>query len=112
MSRTTLALAIFLAGYTSLAQPGLCPCWLMRDVRRYHPHVDRHPEHPHSHGYLLDLFNAEAVAVAPSLPIPAQTLILLLALGGLWRRIGHLAESVTPWIAPPPTPPQRLAASF
>ena len=112
MSRLTFVLLLFLASYTAFAQPGLCPCWLLRDVRHYHPHLDNHPERPHSHGYLLELFNAETVAIAPSLPLPARTLILLLALGSLWWRIGYLAGSITPWTAPPPTPPPRLAASF
>ena len=111
MRRLTLALLLFLAGYLALVQPGLCPCWLMRDVRTYHPHPFAHPEHPHPHDYLLEIFNAESVAVAPPLLIPARILILALALNGLWWRIGSHAFSAADWAAPPPIPPPRLSAS-
>lgn len=112
MSRPALALLIFLAGFTALAQPGLCPCWLVRDVRIYHPHPDSHPERPHPHGYLLELFNAESAAVAPPLPIPARTLILFLALSTVWWCVGSYAPSLTGWAFPPSTPPPRRAASL
>ncbi len=111
MSRSALALLIFLAGFMALAQPGLCPCWLVRDVRLYHPHPGGHPERPHSHGYLLELFNAESAAVASPLPIPARTLILFLALSTVWWCIGGYAPALTGWASPPSTPPPRGAAS-
>ncbi len=111
MSRPALALLIFLAGFTALAQPGLCPCWLVREVRIYHPHPDSHPERPHPHGYLLELFNAEMGATVPPFPTPARTVIVSLAHGSLWRRIGGHAVSVVDWAAPPPMPPPRLSAS-
>ena len=112
MRRLTLALPLFLAGYLTLAQPGLCPCWLMADVLKYHPHPFTHPERPHPHGYLFEIFNAESAAVAPPLPLPARTLILALALSGLWLWIGSHTAIVANWMAPPPTPPPRLAASL
>jgi len=111
MRRLTLALLLFLAGYLTLAQPGLCPCWLIADVQKYHPHLFAHPERPHPHGYLFEIFNAESVAVAPPLPIPARTLILASAISSLWWHIGSHAFSVADWAAPPPTPPPRLSAS-
>src|SRR5574337_1976323 len=95
MSRPTLALLVFLAGVTALAQPGLCPCWLVPDVRTDHPHPFAHSERPHPHDYLLELFNAETAAVAPQLPIPARTLILVLAISGLLWRMGSHAFSIT-----------------
>ncbi len=112
MSRFTLALLACLIALTALAQPGLCPCWLIQDVTRYHPHPFARPERPHPHGYLLEIFNAETIVVAPSLPVPARTLILLLALSSLWWRTGNAIVHFARRAAPPPTPPPRLAASF
>ena len=111
MSRLTLALLILLAGSIALAQPGLCPCWLIPDVGKYHPHPDGYPERPHPHGYLLELFNAESAAVVPPFPIPARTLILFLALSTVWWCMGGNAPSLTGWASPPSTPPPRRAAS-
>jgi hypothetical protein len=111
MSRVGLALLIFLAAYIALAQPGLCPCWLMHDVRTYHPHPFAHPERPHPHDYLLEIFSAETAAVSPPAPMPVLTLILLLALGSLWWRTDSSRVPLARWAAPPATPPPRLSAS-
>lgn len=111
MPRSTLSVLLFLAGFTVFAQPGLCPCWLMVDVQKYHLHPFAHPERPHPHDYLFEIFNAESAAVAPPLPLPARTLILALALSGLWLWIGSHTASVANWMTPPPTPPPRLSAS-
>lgn len=111
MSRATLALLIFLVGFTALTQPGLCPCWLIGDVRLYHPHFDAQPERAHSHTYLFELYNSQTVASAPPFPIPARTVILVLGLGSLWRHLTHAALPVAGWAAPPSTPPPRLRVS-
>ena len=112
MSRLTLALLIILAAFVALAQPGLCPCWLFADVGKYHPHPDGHPERPHSHAYLFELYNSQTVASTPSLPTPARTLILFLVLSTVWWCVGNYAPSLTSWASPPSTPPPRGAASL
>jgi len=109
MSRSTLALLIFLVSFTALAQPGLCPCWLFADVGKYHPHPDGHPGRPHSHAYLFELYNSQTVASTPSLPTPARALILALALGALWLYVAHTTVAILGWAAHPPIPPPRLA---
>jgi hypothetical protein len=112
MSRLALVLLIFLAAYMALAQPGLCTCWLIRDVHTYHPHLAADPERPHSHFYLIEFYNSQTVANAPPFLTPARTLILALALGGLWRRISHTTMFVAGWTSPPLIPPPRLRVSF
>ena len=109
MRRITLALLLFLAGYLALTQPGLCPCWLIREVRIYHPHPFAHPERPHPHDYLFELYNSQTVASTPSLPTPARALILALALGALWLYVAHTTVAILGWAAHPPIPPPRLA---
>ena len=66
MHRAILAFAVSLAVFVTLMPPGLCPCWLMLDPSRHHPHLADRPEFPHhSHGYLFDLFQTQALVVAP-----------------------------------------------
>ena len=50
---------------TAFMPPGVCPCWLMFDPAHHHPHFDGHPEQPHSHEYLLDLFESQTAPAAP-----------------------------------------------
>jgi hypothetical protein len=95
----------FMAGYLCLAQPGICPCWLLKDVHDIHPHPAGHPEQPHSHDYLFEMF-ASAPALAPGLPLePPSVLLDLTSLRGVWRdhAEGYPGEeSAGP---SPPTPP-------
>jgi len=107
-SRLSLAaIVVFLAGLTALAQPGLCPCWLIGDVRGHHPHFDGHPERPHHHNYLFEMFPAGvAVLSEPSL-LPAASLILLLGLAVLWQTRLDAAVFSRPWGLVPLTPPPR-----
>jgi len=109
MSRFTQALLIFLIVLTTFAQPGICPCWLMLDVR--HPHPDGHPEQKHPHDYLDDLFSAGTPAVATLLLVTAHTLIAVLALGKLWQSIAITLQSVSSWALMLEPPPPRGIAS-
>jgi hypothetical protein len=111
MTRLTAALSILLALYMSLAQAGLCPCWLFRDVHRYHPHFAADPEQPHSHFYLFELYNSQTIASAPPFPLPARTLILVLALGSLWWHLTDADLPIAGWATSPPTPPPRRQVS-
>lgn len=107
-SRLSLAAAlVLLASLMAVAPPGLCPCWLIRDVRDYHPHFDGHPERPHSHDYLFEMFPTGTTALAEPNLLPASSLIVLLALALLWhsRRDAALYGRI---IVPAPlTPPPR-----
>ena len=104
-------LFVFLAGYLSLAQPGICPCWLLKDVHDLHPHPAGHPELPHTHDYLFGMF-ASAPALATNIPVETPSVLLALtSLQGLWRSPvdANLGEQASG--RPPPTPPpQRLPA--
>ncbi len=109
-TRARLSLAavlVFLAGLTALAQPGLCPCWLIGDVRTHHPHFDGRPERPHHHNYLFEMFPAGAAVLAEPNLLPAASLILLLGLAVLWQSRHVAAIFSRPWAALPVTPPPR-----
>jgi hypothetical protein len=107
-SRLSLvAMLVFLAGLTALAQPGLCPCWPIGDVRDFHPHFDGHPERPHHHNYLFEMFPAgTAILAEPSL-LPVASLILLLGLAVLWQTRRDVAVFTPAWAPLPLTPPPR-----
>lgn len=107
MSRWLLVLAlVLLATLTAFAQPGLCPCWLMADVAQYHPHPDGHPEKPHAHHYLNDLFQSQVIVTLTF--ITAQMLIAILE--SQPRYALTLGDTAAPrgWVAliepPPPRP--------
>jgi hypothetical protein len=102
-----VATLVFLAGLMTFDQPGLCPCWLIADVHDIHPHPDGHPERPHSHGYLFDLFLSGLPAVAEPALVPAATLILALALAARWHTPGVLNYFPQSWATPPEPPPPR-----
>lgn len=108
MRRSVLALSLFVAVVTAFAQPGLCPCWLLPDVTVHHPHLDGHPERPHSHGYLFDLFQTHTVAAAPLTLLSAGHFIALLASAGLWRPLHNLSLYICEWSFSPPSPPPRM----
>ena len=112
MSRLAVITIVILIGLTALAQPSLCPCWLMVDIQAYHPHPSGHPETTHHHDYLNNLFSAGLAAVATLSLIPAHALIALLTAPQLWRHIAYdftFAHGWTPSLDPPPP---RLIASF
>ncbi len=99
-----LALA-FMAAYLSLAQPGICPCWLIKDVHDIHPHPAGHADVPHSHDYLFEMF-ASAPAVAPSLPAQSPSFFLQhVSARGVWRGFSEANPGKPSEPPPPPTPP-------
>ena len=107
-SRLSLAaILVFLAGLTTLAQPGLCPCWLIGDVRTNHPHFDVHPERPHHHNYLFEMFPAGVAVLSKPNLLPAASLILLLGLAVLWQSRRDALVFSRPWAPVPLTPPPR-----
>lgn len=108
MPRFAWLILVALVSLTALTPVGLCPCWLMADVRAYHPHPDGHPERPHGHGYLLELFDAQPVAIVVVALIPAHDLVMFLAHGSLWQWVMGLALGPAGWVSPPIKPPPRL----
>ena len=98
---------VFLAGLTAFTQPGLCPCWLIKDVRYNHPHFDGHPERPHNHNYLFEMFPAGTAVLAEPELVPAAGLILALALAALWLTVTDAAATARAWVLPPLIPPPR-----
>lgn len=99
---------IWLAFYTALAQPGLCACWLIADVKNVHfhpPGVD--PHKTHAHDYLFELYHVQPASVAPQLE-SAHELMQRLAAHSLWRPT--VGESVWAhgWRSIPEPPPPRV----
>jgi len=99
-------------GLTVLAQPGLCPCWLIPNVKVIHPHPAGNANQPHGHDYLFEMLPAYAAVIANLAVLPAWALILLLGMAGLWRRMSHVALSGGDTAPRPPFPPPRHATSL
>jgi len=110
---SVIGLSPFLAAYLWLAQPGLCPYWLVGDVARLSAEPAdtlHHPHHHHDHNQRRQLF---VTTMAPALPQPLLALADLLA----WlaataprlclaeRRLVFASVSLAP-----PLPPPRLPA--
>lgn len=98
---------IWLAFYTALAQPGLCACWLIADVKNVHfhpPGLD--PHKPHAHDYLFELYRVVPASVAPHLE-SARELIQRLAAHSLWRPITGGRVLAHGWRSIPEPPPPR-----
>jgi hypothetical protein len=106
MRHLSAALIVFFSGFFSLTQPGLCPCWLLPDVND-HPHLDGHPERPHRHDYLFNLFQSNTPAAAPPVVIPINEIIAALNASGHLRLPGHAPQAVTGWQAAVEPPPPR-----
>jgi hypothetical protein len=99
------------AAYMALAQPGLGPCWMLAEVRRFHPHPFSHPEQPHGHDYLMDLSFSSSSQPAPAILSPGDFLEGLGSLRDLWAgAIPPIAGSPL-WSPLPSPPPPRLAAA-
>lgn len=98
---------ISLAAYLSLAQPGLCPYWLVGDLSFLIAPAadDAHAHHNHDAG------RERSVAVtAPALPqsVPAAaTLLAALAAAALIWRLNEAPLLLTGWRARPHLPPPR-----
>ena len=112
MSRITFLLCVFIIALTALTQPGLCPCWLMIDIHAHHPHPDGHPDRPHSHDYLDDLFSAGTPALVTLNLVTAHSLLALLALGSLWQANANERLTASGWIMRLEPPPPRSHISF
>lgn len=108
MHRFGWLILVTLVSLTALAPVGLCPCWLVADVRTFHPHPDGHPERPHGHGYLFEMFDAQSVAIVAVALIPAHELVRLLAQDSLWQQVIGLTLGAAGWIPPPFEPPPRI----
>jgi hypothetical protein len=112
MTLTTrhLLLAGLLA-LTVLAQPGLCPCWLIANVEDIHPHRAGNASRPHDHEYLFEMFPSQPAAVLDLAPNPVGRLIEHLLNSSMWQASGKNDVRALAWSHAPPTPPPRLSAS-
>jgi hypothetical protein len=82
----------------------------MGDLADFHPHPGGHPERPHSHAYLFEMFLSGTAAILGPALLPAASLILALALAAHWRRLAELSWPAWSWMARPLTPPPRESA--
>lgn len=106
MSRQALVVVIL---FVTFMPPGLCPCWLMGDVRALHPHPGGFPERSHEHGYLFDIFQSQPAAVVALTTNPVRRLIEQLLHASLWLARHDSALFHLSWCALPPTPPPRFS---
>lgn len=102
-----LALAVCVA-LVALAPPGLCPCWLIADVRHIHPHPSGEPDRPHPHDYLFEMFQTQPAHTSEP-PLHPTALIEHLKDRSVWQAVGDYARVISGWSAAPPTPPPRWA---
>jgi hypothetical protein len=109
MSKLDLALLIFLACYTALAQPGLPPCWLEAEPCAHHHHVSQKPHSEHDHDYLrLQALSQTSVVILTSL-VAASLLIVILGWTGITRIIGSVILTSKSWGLVPDPPPPRFS---
>ncbi|MGH2606254.1 MAG: hypothetical protein ACRDG5_06650, partial [Anaerolineales bacterium] len=75
MTRGVVLATACLVLLIALAQPGLCPCWLLRDTDVVHPHLiaPESPEHPHD--FLFEFHTATADAAVATTWIALGTLL-------------------------------------
>jgi len=111
MSKTSLAILLFLAFYTTLAQPGLPACWLQADPCANHPHFNRNPYAEHDHEYLRLQALSLANVVLPTSLVPASLLIQFLGWTNITRMTTRLILSSKSWGLPPDPPPPRASFS-
>lgn len=90
---------------TALAPPGLCPCWLLRDMAVIHPHV-MNTSLDHHHDYLFDFIAMGDAAVA-GLPVPLGALLTALMAAALWRKTERFFLNARSWSPLPLFPPPK-----
>ncbi len=102
---------VFLAGYLCLAQPGMCPYWMIGDVSILSgpPASGEHARPQHNHNENRDNFLATVAPALPQVVLSAAALLALLAARAMQivLRAGRL--TLTSWQRVPPAPPPRLA---
>jgi hypothetical protein len=108
MRRVLLVFGFIFAFYMALTPPGLCPCWLMFNPAKHHPHFNERAERPHDHEYLLEYFQSQTVAAVPMMLMPIALLITLQAASGLWRGLASEIVLASSWALDPLTPPPRF----
>jgi len=102
----TLLLQVVLAGFLTLAQPGICSCWMLHHV---HPHPFAHSELPHDHGYLFWYYSSSPAQTAPALPGGDEVHARLRNLSNQWSEVSERLPGSPRWSSPPSIPPPRPA---
>lgn len=105
---TTLLLCL-LAAYLCVAQPGMCPYWVVSDRALAAPAATADagaPHHPHSHSQNREFFVTTTPPVVPQVVVTPTLLLALLAALGLKRFLPLTGLTKTDWrpslLAPPP----------
>jgi hypothetical protein len=107
------AFILFLAGYTTLAQPGLPPCWVEKHACESHPHFSRHQaETSHSHEYLFDLSQSQVAQDLSPLLFPVSLLLAALFTTRILRKMCLPVINRFFWIDLFDPPPPRFFYSI
>jgi hypothetical protein len=102
-----VSILLWVALLTGLMPPGVCPCWLMPDPAHQHPHPGGHSDQPHSHDYLLDLFESQTVPGLTAMPISVAFWLAVLAASGLVLYLSQPGLCLYSWNCPVEPPPPR-----
>jgi hypothetical protein len=79
----------------------------MAEPSHTHPHLGGQAEAPHSHAYLLEIFQAQPAAAAPPFVSPAALLLALLAVSAAWWALAGPAITPGGWQPRQASPPPR-----
>ena len=96
---------LYTAFLVILIQPGVCPCWLLKDPDlAHHPAAAGAPLEHHCDFQSVDSSAAPAVVQAPT---PASVLIAMIASAGVWRSAAQPFSTTIGWTFLPISPPPR-----
>jgi hypothetical protein len=108
----TATLLAFMACYLCLAQPGMCPYWMIGDVSTLSatPTGGEHAHHQaqHNHSQQRDFFLATTAPALPQVTLTAAALLALLAAAALQMSVIERRVTVVAWRPLPLFPPPRL----
>lgn len=107
-----MAVLAGLAGYLCLAQPGLCPYWMIGDLSLLAAADAEHTHQPaaHHHDQSRDYFLTATAPAVPQVVLSAAALLALLAAAARLEIVADRRLTALPWRPLPLFPPPRSAA--
>ncbi len=111
----TVTMLVFMASYLCLAQPGMCPYWMIGDVSTLSatPMGSTHEHHQpqHNHSQNRDFFLATTAPALPQVFLTAAALLALLAAAARTISVIERRLTVVDWQPLPLFPPPRFSAA-
>lgn len=106
---------VFMAGYLCVAQPGMCPYWMIGDVSILSgapanaEHARHHPQHNHNQN--RDFFLATTAPAMPQVILTAAALLALLAGAARLESVFERRLIASDWQPSPLSPPPRFISA-